>query len=121
MSHSFQYLDPDRAALYLGEPSSVMDMLVRLDQTLSHELTQLDALVTSGDVAAANSLLHQIKGYTPVFCTPSLTGPVSHIEALSKHCSAHVLQDNYRSVAPVLQAFAQEVRQCIQSYPADST
>jgi HPt (histidine-containing phosphotransfer) domain-containing protein len=121
MSTAFQYLDLERATRYLGDRPSVMALLATLIESLQQELPRLDALVAAGDVAGANRLLHQIKGYTPIFCTTLLTGPVAQIENLSKQCTAQELQGSFRSVAPVLQGLLEEVRQCIANAGATTS
>ena len=111
MSTSAQpsYLSIDRAMEFIGDAQGVLSLLKTLQQTLSDDLPRLQALLDKGDVYGANRILHQLKGFTPVFCVDSLVEHVVTVESLSKHVEADALRVAYAKLAPQLEALRQEV------------
>jgi hypothetical protein len=76
---AFRYLNTQRAAEFIGD-SAVLS-------------------VADGNTQGVNDLLHQFKGFAPVFCVDSLVELVVHVEALSKQASLEALQ---QAMAPLL-------------------
>jgi hypothetical protein len=72
-------------------------------------LPRLQELLDKGDVYAANRILHQLKGFTPVFCVDSLVELVVKVESMSKHAEASEVCAAYDQLAPQLEALRQEV------------
>jgi HPt (histidine-containing phosphotransfer) domain-containing protein len=103
------YLSIDRAMEYIGDSQGVLTLLQTLQQTLSDDLPQLQALIDQGDVPGANRILHQLKGFAPVFCVDSLVELVVRVEGMSKHVEAADLRAAYSQLAPKLEALRQEV------------
>ena len=74
----------------------------------------VDGFYACGEVACvsvhgANRLLHQLKGFTPVFCVDSLVAHVVQVEDMSKQAEAADLRSAYLLLAPKLEALRQEV------------
>ena len=67
-----QYLSLERAMDFIGDEDGVLTLLHTLHQTLGDDLSRIAAHVEAGDVQSANFLLHQLKGFVPVFCVDSL-------------------------------------------------
>lgn len=108
------YLSLDRAMEFIGDTHGVLSLLKTLHQTLSDDLPRLQALLDKGDVDGANRVLHQLKGFTPVFCVDSLVEHVVMVEAMSKHAEADELRTAYKALAPQLETLRSEVAQQLQ-------
>jgi HPt (histidine-containing phosphotransfer) domain-containing protein len=103
------YLSIERAMEFIGDANGVLSLLKTLQQTLSDDLPRLQELLDKGEVYAANRILHQLKGFTPVFCVDSLVEHVVRVEDMSKHAEAAELSAAYSLLAPQLEALRQEV------------
>ena len=104
-----EFLSIDRAMEFIGDKQGVLSLLKTLHQTLSDDLPQLQTLLDKGDVQGAKRILHQLKGFTPVFCVDSLVAHVVLIEDMSKHAEVADLRSAYLLLAPKLEALSQEV------------
>ena len=104
-----EFLSIDRAMEFIGDKQGVLTLLKTLHQTLSDDLPRLQTLLDKGDVPGANRILHQLKGFTPVFCVDSLVAHVVQVEDMSKHAEAADLRASYLLLAPKLKALRQEV------------
>ena len=104
-----EFLSIDRAMEFIGDKQGVLSLLKTLHQTLSDDLPRLQTLLDKGDVPGANRILHQLKGFTPVFCVDSLVAHVVLIEDMSKQAEAADLRSAYLLLAPKLEALRQEV------------
>ena len=103
------YLSIERAMEFIGDAHGVLSLLKTLQQTLSEDLPRLTALIESGDAPGANRILHQLKGFTPVFCVDSLVESVIKVEGMSKHAELPDLQASYQLLAPQLETLRLEV------------
>ena len=103
------YLSIARAMEFIGDANGVLSLLKTLQQTLSDDLPELQELLDKGDVDAANRILHQLKGFTPVFCVDSLVERVVMVEGLSKHAETSEVRTAYDKLAPELEALRLEV------------
>jgi len=103
------YLSIERAMEFIGDANGVLSLLKTLQQTLSDDLPRLQALLDKDDVYAANRLLHQLKGFTPVFCVDQLVELVVEVEAMSKHAEAREVRTAYAQLSPQLEALRLEV------------
>ena len=110
-SARLHFLDPHKALEYVGDASGVQHLLVTLAQSLTQDLPQVQALLAQGDLAGVNRILHQFKGFAPVFCTPALVERVVQVEALSKQPDQlAAVREAYAALGPQLQALLQEVQ-----------
>jgi HPt (histidine-containing phosphotransfer) domain-containing protein len=105
----FQCLSISRAMEYIGDETGVMSLMQTLRQSLIDDLPRIDQCLSAGDVPGANELLHQLKGFTPVFCTEALVAEVVRVEALSKHAAAPEVRAAYAALAPQLAQLQAEV------------
>ena len=103
------FLSIDRAMEFIGDTQGVLSLLKTLHQTLSDDLPKLQNLIDKGDVYGANRILHQLKGFTPVFCVDSLVEHVVQVENMSKHAEVADLRSAYTHLSPQLEALRQEV------------
>jgi HPt (histidine-containing phosphotransfer) domain-containing protein len=113
-THTPIYLSVNRAMEFIGDADGVLSLLKTLQQTLSEDLPRLEDLLVRGDVDGANRILHQLKGFTPVFCVDSLVEHVVQVEALSKHAEAEELRSAYSQLAPQLAILRSEVSSHLQ-------
>lgn len=104
-----QYLSLERAMDFIGDEDGVLTLLHTLHQTLGDDLSRIAAHVEAGDVQSANFLLHQLKGFVPVFCVDSLVELVVHAEQLSKAGGASEVRAAYQTLAPKLAQLHHEV------------
>ena len=103
------YLSIARAMEFIGDANGVLSLLKTLQQTLSDDLPRLQELLDQGEVYAANRILHQLKGFTPVFCVDRLVELVVEVEGMSKHAEPSELRTAYAQLAPQMEALRQEV------------
>lgn len=111
------YLSIDRAMEFIGDTHGVLSLLKTLQQTLSDDLPRLHDLIEKGDVYGANRILHQLKGFTPVFCVDSLVELVVKVEEMSKHAEIGDVRTTYNVLAPQLEALRQEVLEHLKNNP----
>lgn len=112
------YLSVERAMEFIGDANGVLSLLKTLQQTLSTDLPLIVELLAKDDVHGANRVLHQLKGFTPVFCVDSLVERVVAVEQLSKHGEPAEVRTAYHQLAPQLEQLRTEVAQHLALNPA---
>jgi HPt (histidine-containing phosphotransfer) domain-containing protein len=103
-------LSIDRAMEYVGDMQGVMALLGTLQQSLQDDLPQLQARLDAGDLPGANRLLHQLKGFSPVFCVDHLVAEVVRVEGLSKGTDVQAVRTAYEHLGPQLHQLLTEVQ-----------
>lgn len=103
-------LSIDRAMEYVGDMQGVMALLGTLQQSLQDDLPQLQARLDAGDLPGANRLLHQLKGFAPVFCVNHLVAEVVGVEGLSKGTDVQAVRTAYEHLGPQLHQLLTEVQ-----------
>lgn len=103
------YLSVERAMDYIGDADGVRTLLTTLHQTLGEDLPRIQASIDQGDMQDVNRLLHQFKGFAPVFCVDSLVALVVKLEHLSKHGDPAEIRAAYSLLAPQLAQLRTEV------------
>ncbi len=116
-THNPSYLSVERAMEFIGDTNGVLSLLKTLQQTLSDDLPRLQELLEKDDVYGANRILHQLKGFTPVFCVDSLVEHVVKVEEMSKHAEASELRAAYSQLAPQLESLRREVIEHLRRNP----
>ena len=91
-SSQFQYLSTQRAAEFIGDSTGVKRLLGTLKETLHNDLPALRQRLDQDDTQGVNDLLHQFKGFAPVFCVDALVEQVIRVEAISKNASMDELR-----------------------------
>lgn len=104
-------LDFKRLLAYVGDEPSARQLLAVLDTSLSQDLPRLQAFIDAGDMPAAQGLLHQLKGFVPVFCAVDMVTRVTALEALSKGQDLSALRQMHRQLAPQLEQLLREARE----------
>jgi len=104
-----QYLNIAGAMEQIGDEGALREMLPMVLDSLQRDVPAIADLLAQGDVAGANHLLHPIKGFIPIFCTPDLYARVSEVEQMSKKGDAPTVGAAYALLAPELSVFEAEV------------
>jgi HPt (histidine-containing phosphotransfer) domain-containing protein len=103
------YLDTQHAISQIGDASTMHEMLVMLEETLSKDISLIANTLAEGNVANANSLLHPLKGFLPIFCTAQLCDNLTKVESMSKTGSESEVREAYAELRPKLDRFLAEV------------
>ena len=111
------YLSIERAMEFIGDADGVLSLLRTLHQTLGEDLPRIEALLAQDDMHGVNRLLHQLKGFTPVFCVDSLVELVVSVEHLSKHGESSEIRAAYSRLAPQLEQLRTEVATHLMLHP----
>ena len=106
---SFAYLSVERGMEFIGDEAGFLSLLKTLHKTLTTDIPLITNLLSKGDVNGANRLLHQVKGFAPVFCVDALVEHVASVEALSKHGDADEVRAAFALMAPKLEQLCTEV------------
>jgi HPt (histidine-containing phosphotransfer) domain-containing protein len=115
------YLDLALGLDMVGDAQSLRELLELADQSLQRDVPAITQWLLQGDARAANQLLHSIKGFVPIFCTPALVQHVTRVELLSKTASAEQVQPAYAELAPALSQLCAEVRRYLDNPAAGGT
>jgi len=83
MNHS-QCLSMVKAIAYLGDAASAQQLLATLQSTLESESHQMSLAIDAKNFELIQKLLHQLKGFAPVFCHDSLIAEIKMTELLCK-------------------------------------
>ena len=103
-------LSIERAMEYVGDMQGVLTLLETLQHSLQNDLPQIQASLDAADLPGANRLLHQLKGFAPVFCVDPLVAEVIEVEALSKGTDLAAVRQAYNHLKPQLQQLLIEVQ-----------
>lgn len=103
-------LSIDRAMEYAGDMEGVLALLGTLKQSLQDDLPTIQTCLDAGDLPGANRVLHQFKGFAPVFCVDALVAQVVRVEGLSKGTDLQAVREAYRQLGPQLQTLLAEVQ-----------
>ena len=94
---------------FIGDEAGFLSLLKTLHKTLTTDIPLMTDLLRQDDVAGANRLMHQVKGFAPVFCVDALVEHVVAVEALSKHGDAPQVRAAFARLAPQLEQLRSEV------------
>lgn len=110
-SQNFEFLDVDSAREQIGDAHTMLGMLTMLEESLSRDIPGIGRLLVSGEVRAANRVLHTLKGLAPIFCVPALCQHVTRVEELSKTGAVAEVSVAYFALMPELEQLQSEVAQ----------
>jgi HPt (histidine-containing phosphotransfer) domain-containing protein len=110
------YLDTQLAMSQIGDASTMVEMLVMLDETLAKDISLIADSLDHGDVAQANTLLHPLKGFLPIFCTAQLCDDLFMVESMSKTDSAADVRNAYADLRPKLDRLLKEVSDYLSTH-----
>ena len=97
------------AAQFELTPDDLKQLLQSVCQTLGSDIERITQAIETGDIETATKLLHQIKGFAPVFCAPHLSQLIVQAEQLGKQGRLDDLKQIYINLQPALQALNDEV------------
>lgn len=103
-------LSIDRALSYVGDMNGVQALLGTLESSLRSDLPLIQARLDASDLPGTNQLLHQLKGFAPVFCVDALVAEVVRVENLSKGTDLPAVREAYAHLAPQLNTLLTEVQ-----------
>lgn len=110
---AFNFLSVERGMEFIGDEAGFLSLLKTLHKTLTTDIALISNLLANDDVPGANRLLHQVKGFAPVFCVDALVEHVVQVEALSKHGDTAEVSEAFRKLAPQLEHLRNEVSACL--------
>jgi HPt (histidine-containing phosphotransfer) domain-containing protein len=110
------YLDTQLAMSQIGDASTMYGMLVMLEETLAKDIPLIAESLANGSVAQANSLLHPLKGFLPIFCSAQLCEDVSKVELMSKSGSCAEVREAYSVLRPELDLLLEEVADYLSTH-----
>lgn len=103
------YLDTTLALAQIGDMDAMNSMIAMLQEALARDIQRIGAHLQSGDVAAANRLLHPLKGFIPIFCREDFCGRVEAVESMSKDSQSLTVGPAYAALQPALEQLLAEV------------
>lgn len=104
-----RYLNIAGALHQIGDEGALREMLPMVLESLRRDLPAVTTLLAQGDVRGVNKLLHPLKGFIPIFCTPALYEHVADVEHLSKKDDLATVKAAYELLEPELRALQSEV------------
>ena len=78
------YLSMAKAIQYLGDAASAQQLLATLEGTLEKDMPQITSAIGTENFEVLQKILHQLKGFAPVFCHDHLIADIKHTESLCK-------------------------------------
>ena len=78
------FLSMAKAIQYLGDTASAQQLLATLEGTLEKDMPQITSAIATENFEVLQKILHQLKGFAPVFCHDHLIAEVKHTESLCK-------------------------------------
>lgn len=110
------YLDTQLAMSQIGDAGTMYGMLVMLEETLAKDIPLIADSLSKGNVAHANTLLHPLKGFLPIFCNAQLCDDVSKVEGMSKAGAAVDVREAYGVLRPELDLLLEEVTEYLSTH-----
>jgi HPt (histidine-containing phosphotransfer) domain-containing protein len=104
-----RYLNIAGALQQIGDEGALREMLPMVLEALKRDLPAVSASLAQGDVVSANRLLHPLKGFIPIFSTPTLYEHVADVEQLSKKDDAATVSAAFALLEPELRILQAEV------------
>ena len=80
-----QFLSMSKAMAYLGDAASAQQLLGTLKATLEVDTPQISDAIASKNFETLQKILHQLKGFAPIFCEDALVSEIINTESLCKH------------------------------------
>lgn len=103
-------LDLKYAGEILRTDSDKRHMLRLVASTLGDQIAQIATLLEAGDAKAAYAIVHQIKGFLPVFCASSLAKELADFAQVSRSGDLQEVKLHFAQIRPLLEKFDEEVR-----------
>lgn len=107
------------ASEILRTEADLRHMLGMVASTLGDQIAEIEAALARDDVKGAHAVVHQLKGFLPVFCTASLADELAALAALSREGSAQEVGPQFARVRPMLVQFDAEVKAWLAQAPRE--
>jgi HPt (histidine-containing phosphotransfer) domain-containing protein len=108
-----RYFDIDGALKKIGDLPAIQDLLGMLQISLSRDIPKIEELLAQDNIYLVNRMLHELKGFIPIFCTEALCNEVAAIELLSRLAGSAEVTIAYTELSPKLKQLQGEVAQHI--------
>jgi HPt (histidine-containing phosphotransfer) domain-containing protein len=79
------FLSMAKAIQYLGDAASAQQMLNTLQGTLENDAPRIETAIATENFEVLQKILHQLKGFAPIFCQDHLVAEITQTESLCKH------------------------------------
>ncbi len=93
-------LDIARGVDLMGSEEALAEILDTVSTSLIAVVPDIRNALEADDVALANHVLHDLKGYAPIFCADELAEQVAQVELISKTESSEVVTPLFARLAP---------------------
>lgn len=87
-----QFLSMTKAMAYLGDAASAQQLLITLKATLEADTPHIGDAIVAKNFETLQKILHQLKGFTPIFCEDVLVAQIISTESLCKHIDSDAHQ-----------------------------
>lgn len=103
-------LDTERALAMLENQEHVQPMIELLLSTVPADLEQIDTHLQADDRASAHRVLHQLKGFLPMFCAEGFGQDLREVTSLLKDGDPSGFDQKFPSVRARLQQLCDEAQ-----------
>lgn len=101
--------DRQRALAFLKTEDTVDEVLRMAIPALRDDVRRIKKAIDNGQTAQAVSLLLELKGFIPMFCSDAFTDRLNEVYQLSKSATAAELQRLYSDFMPLLVRLREEI------------
>ncbi len=108
-------LDVDHAYSLLEKPEHVQHMLKLLLATVPQDVAEVDRLLAAGERESAHRVLHQLKGFLPMFCTDAFGKELQAITKLCKEADPSAFNDKFPAVRDKLDRLCTQAREYLDT------
>ena len=81
-------LSLEKSIAYLGDLQSATGLLATLETTLQNDIFQIEQAIHTHHFELLQKIMHQLKGFAPIFCTDELVNGIVQTENLCKKTTA---------------------------------
>lgn len=107
---SQKLLDIEHGLVMMGSAAVLRKILGSVNVSLTGCIAEIRQALAVADIQTTQRLLHDMKGYAPIFCSEALIEQLTQVEARSKTETAAVMQPLFAELALQLEALLVEIR-----------
>lgn len=107
---SEKLLNIDRGLAVMGSDAVLRKILESVHVSLTPYIPEIWQALADADVKTVHRLLHDIKGYAPIFCSDALVEQIMQVEGLSRTETAAAVHPFFAELAPRLKGLLAEIR-----------
>ena len=104
------FFDLTRAQEFALEDDQVHELVVTFEESLTQEISVIQAALVSGEAQKVELSLHALKGFMPLFVTPSLAQTITDLYQPSRQQPLTVTGHAFTALVPTLNALQAEVQ-----------